>query len=390
MRTFWFPSIGSVVSGAGSVAALPDYVKEAGASRVLLVVSKTLNDTPAGERVRGVLGDSLVATFAGTPQHVPASALLDLIEVARKHQIDAVVSFGGGTQVDAAKAVAMALAADVKSAEDLERCRARQSDDGRVLMPADPGPMIPVFCIATALSAAEHTDMTGVVDDETLTKHVYRFAALAPRAVILDAELTKYTPADLWASSGVRALDHAIESMLSVSSMPFRDALGAKTIELLRANLLASTENPDDLDARGACLEAAWLSSFGILATGAGLSHAIGHQLAPQFEVMHGVSSAIMLPVVMEFNALVTREQLDRVAAAIRTPEDDPSMDAPELVRRFIATLPIPHSISAVGGSRDVFATMAAEIVKDPTFPLTPQPVSESDIVSLLEAAYED
>jgi alcohol dehydrogenase len=351
-------------------------------------MSRTLANGPAGARIREILGDLVVASFSSVPQHVPASALLAAASLAREQGVDSVVSLGGGTQVDCAKAVALCLAGDVKSAGDLDRYRARQSGDGRVLMPQDPGPLLPVFTVATALSGAEHTDMTGITDDETRVKHVFRFADLAPRAVILDAEMARYTPAPLWASSGVRALDHSVESMLSVAHNPFRDALGTKAIAMLRENLLRSTLDPDDLAARGACLEAAWMSSFGILSTGAGLSHAIGHQLAPQFGVFHGVSSAIMLPVVMEFNAPFTREQLDRVATAIRTPEDDPADDAPVLVRRFIETLPVPTSISAIGGTRDVFPGMATEIINDPTFPVTPRPVTESDIVELLEAAW--
>lgn len=388
MRTFFTPSIGAVVSGAGAASTLAKHIVAAGGSRVLLIMSNTLSRGPGGERIREVLGDLVVASYCSVPRHVPASAVLSATALAREHRVDAVVAVGGGTQIDCAKAVALCLAGGVTSAQELDRYRARQSPDGQVLMPEDPGRLIPIFAVGTALSGAEHTDMIGITDDVTLAKYIFRFADLAPRTVILDAEIARYTPQDLWASSGVRALDHAVESMLAVRHMPFRDALGAKAIALLRANLLQATRNPDDLEARGACLEAAWMSIYGILSTGAGLSHAIGHQLAPQFEVMHGISSAIMLPVVMEFNASHTREQLDLVAAAIRTPEDDPAADAPQLVRSFIESLPVPNTISAIGGSRDVFPQMAAEIIADPTFPVNPKPVTEADILALLEAAW--
>jgi alcohol dehydrogenase len=351
-------------------------------------MSKSLSEGAAGKQVTEALGELLVATFAKVPQHVPVSAVMAALAVAREHQVDAVVALGGGTSIDCAKAVALGLGADAQEPADFDRHRARRSADGKTLEPEHPGRLIPIATIGTTLSAAEHTDMAGITDDETRVKHVFRFRELAPCVVILDPEIARHTPAVLWAASGVRALDHAVESILAVHHMPFRDALGVKAIRMLRANLLRSTLNPDDLEARGACLEAAWMAIYGILSTGAGLSHAIGHQLAAQFDFMHGVSSAVMLPLVMEFNAAETREQLDLIAEAIRTPEDDPADDAPALVHRLIESLPIPHTISAAGGNREAFPEMAAEIVRDPTFPALPKPVSESDVVALLEAAW--
>jgi alcohol dehydrogenase len=193
-------------------------------------------------------------------------------------------------------------------------------------MPEDPGPLISVFTVATALSAAEHTDMTGITDDQTRVKHIFRFTDLAPRAVILDVEMARAPiPVNVL---GVRALDHAVESMLAAGTC--RSGTPSPPGDCDAApEPAAQHADPGRPRARGACLEAAWLSIYGILSTGAGLSHAIGHQLAPQFGVMHGVSSAIMLPVAMEFNAPVTCEQLGQVAAAIRIPEDDPADDAP-------------------------------------------------------------
>jgi alcohol dehydrogenase len=388
MRTFSTPHIGAVVSGPGASASIAEHVRAAGGSRVLLVGSKSLCEGPAGKEVTNALGELLAATFNEVPQHVPVSAVMAALEVARAEQVDAVVALGGGSSIDCAKAVALGLGAGVAEAVDFDNHRARRSSDGRTLQPEHPGPLIPIFTIGTTLSGAEHTDMAGITDDASRVKHVFRFAELAASVIILDPEIAKYTPPELWASSGVRALDHAVESMLAVRHMPFRDALGVKAIGLLRDNLLRSTLDPDDLEARGACLEAAWMAQYGILSTGAGLSHAIGHQLAARFDFMHGVSSAVMLPIVMEFNAAETREQLDLIADAIRTPEDDGADDAPELVRRLIESLPIPHTISAAGGYREAFPEMAAEIVQDPTFPALPKPVTESDIVALLEAAW--
>ncbi|MFB7859358.1 iron-containing alcohol dehydrogenase [Rhodococcus qingshengii] len=388
MRFFTTPPIENVTFGEGALEALPERLGSIGGTRALVVMSASLARGSVGERVQTVLGGAGIGTFAETPQHVPREAVLAAARMARECGADSVISVGGGTSIDCAKGVAMCLSQGLTELSQFDAYRALRTTDGEVILPKELESAIPHVSIPTTLSGAEHTDIVGISDTRTHAKHVFRFRALAPRAVILDPHVAAYTPPQLWAASGIRALDHAVESILANGSIPFVDALATKAIRMLDDHLAHSTFHPDDAAARSACLEAAWLAIFGITNTGAGLSHAIGHQLATRFNLLHGVSSAIMLPTVMEFNAPVTREKLALIAAAFGCTDDGYASSAPELVRQFVDRLPVPNRISTAGGNRSHFAEMASEIAGDISLASNPRPVTESSIVTLLEAAW--
>ena len=210
----------------------------------------------------------------------------------REHQADGLVSFGGGSPIDTAKlAVHAGLA----------------SGDG-----------VPHIAIPTTLSAGEFTSVAGITDDVTRTKRAVHDARLAPRTVIADPAVTLATPAWLWAASGVRALDHAVESLYSNRHHPISDATAAKGLSLLLEHLPPSiaADGPDVLDHRARCQLAAWMSVFGMTNAGFGLSHALGHQIGPRWNVAHGITSCITLPHAMRFMARLAPERFAPVAAA--------------------------------------------------------------------------
>jgi alcohol dehydrogenase class IV len=175
--------------------------------------------------------------------------------------------------------------------------------------------------------------------------------------------------------------------------MSFADALSTEALRLLSANLAVSARHPQDVDARTNCLVATWLSIFAATNVGVGLSHGIGHQLAAQFDMIHGVTSAVMLPLVMEFNAAHTRTKLRRIAEALGTDTrglDDitAAQQAVRAVRDLVAALDIPHTISAAGGERSRLPAIAKHVMKDPAVAASARTISEDDILHLLEAAW--
>jgi alcohol dehydrogenase len=235
--------------------------------------------------------------------------------------------------------------------------------------------------------------VAGITDDESRVKHAVVDPRLAPRVVLLDPELSVATPEWLWAASGMRAVDHAVEGLLSSRAMPFTDALGVEALRLLAADLAHSAKNPGDLGARTNCLIATWLSIFGLTNVGVGLSHGIGHQLAAEFDLLHGLTSAIMLPLVMEFSAAQTAPAQRRVAEALGVDTsglDDPAAAAAavEAVRKLIEDLGVPHTLRAVGASRDRLPAVAAAALGDPAVAACPRPVSRRDLEGLLAAAW--
>ncbi|ORV51696.1 lactaldehyde reductase [Mycobacterium europaeum] len=392
-RTFTVPKVEGITYGEGAFDALGDTVRAQGGRRPAAIMSGSLAATDVAQALRAQFGDALVGVYASIPQHVPRAAVLEAAAMARDGGADSLISIGGGTPIDCAKAVAMCLATGITTPDDFEKYRIRFTYPDVYDVPAIPGHAIPHVAVPTTLSGGEHTGLAGVTDEITHTKHAYTAPTLTPKSVILDPEVAARTPPWLWAASGVRAIDHAVEGILSARSMPMADALGLEALRLLAANLEHSTKNPHDAQSRTNCLLASWLSIFGATNVGMGLSHGIGHQLAAQFDITHGVTSAIMLPHVMEFNAALTAPQLRRIADALGRDTrdlDDASaaQQAISAVRDLVTRLGVTNTISAAGGTREGLADLAEHIMGDAAVAASRRPVGKQDILALLDAAW--
>jgi alcohol dehydrogenase len=317
-------------------------------------------------------------------------------DAARDAGADLLLSLGGGTPIDCTKAVALCLAADVSEASQLDDLHIRFTYPDDIHRPALPDSPLPHVSIPTTLSGSEHTNLFGVTDDERQVKDLYSGAGFVPSAVVLDPEFAMATPADLWGASGVRAIDHAVEGILSRRHVPFMDALGLEALRILRDDLVAGVRDPDDVRARGSCLLAAWLAIYGLTNVGTGLSHACGHQLAAAFDIMHGVTSAIMLPHVMRFNAPMTAERMARIAEPLGQARPGLSVDesaarAIDGVAGLIAELEpygVPHELHRTGAVRSELPAIADRVLHDMGAAVNPRPVERADLLTMLESAW--
>jgi alcohol dehydrogenase class IV len=392
-RSFIVPPVDTVCYGPGAVDGISGYVEKLGGSRVFAVLSGSLAGSAAEAALATRLGRTLVGTYNRTRQHVPRGSVLEAAQAAREARADIVVSLGGGTPIDCAKAVALCLAEGITRPEQFEDYRVRFTYPATYDIPDVPGSVMPHIAVPTTLSGGEHTGLCGVTDEATHLKGSYSSPKLNPKVVILDPLMTTRTPGWLWAASGMRAVDHAVEGILSNRNMPFADALSTEALRLLSANLPASTRDPHDVEARTNCLVAAWLSIFAATNVGVGLSHGIGHQLAAEFDMIHGVTSAVMLPLVMEFNAAHTAARLRRIADALG--HHTRGMDnttaawrAVTAVRELIASLDVPHTISAAGGDKARLPAIARHVMTDPAVAASARSITEGDVLALLEAAW--
>jgi len=187
-----------------------------------------------------MLGASWAGTFDGCLPHCPSGTVEEAARRAGESDADLLVGFGGGTPITTAKLVAAALLGD----------RPQQA--------------LPQIALPTTLSASEFTPAGGMTDEKTRVKKARVDARIIPRVVILDPELTRATPPWLWASTGVKALDHALEVLWAHRPHPLTDALALEAIRLLVRHLPASLD-PEDLEARGRCQQAAWMSNCSLL-----------------------------------------------------------------------------------------------------------------------------
>ena len=241
------------------------------------------------------------------------------------------------------------------------------------------------IAVPTTLSGAEFSDLGGCTDTRNGTKQGYTGTWIGAAAVILDPRITVHTPERLWLSTGIRAVDHAVESLCSINAQPLIDATSVRALALLGRALTRYAEDPQDLDARLDAQMGAWLASMGIRRTDYGASHGLGHALGADAGVPHGITSCVLLPTVMRWNAEVCAPQLAEVAAAL----GDASKPAADHVEALIARLGLPTRIGQLGIDRSRLPILAEKGLAIPWVRTNPRKIERAEqLVEILEAAW--
>ena len=382
-----FGRMEEVIYGRPAAEAIAEFASRIGATRVFLMASGTLErETDEIAKVRAALGNRCAGSFTVMPPHTPRQAVLKAAEAARAAKADLIVTVGGGSATDGAKAVQLCLANDIHDVEQMDALRPVKGPDG-ALGPA-PGlkaPLVRQVSVPTTLSAGEFSAIAGVTDERTRVKELFRHTGIIPQAVILDPAVTVHTPEWLWLSTGIRAVDHCVEGICSNEANAFGDAQALKGLALLAHAMPRVKADPGDLDARLDCQLGAWLS-MGPLATGVpmGASHGIGYVLGAAFDVPHGHTSCIMLPAVMRWNKPANAARQELVSAAM----GKAGMDASEALDHFIAGLGMPRSLGAVKIGREHFGRIAEGAMGTPWVPRNPRPIrGPDDVREILELA---
>jgi maleylacetate reductase len=216
------------------------------------MVSGTLNRTTEEiAKVRRALGNRLAALFDHMPPHTPRHAVIEAAEMARGAGADLIVTVGGGSTTDGAKAVQLCLANDVRTAEAIDSLRSVKGPDGALGPPPDmKQPSIPQVTVPTTLSAGEFSAISGVTNERHRVKELIRHPYIMPRAVVLDPAVTVHTPEWLWLSTGIRAVDHCVEGICSGEANPYGDAQALHGLSLLAYGRPRVKADPGDLAAR--------------------------------------------------------------------------------------------------------------------------------------------
>jgi alcohol dehydrogenase len=254
----------------------------------------------------------------------------------------------------------------------------------RLHVPAIGPDVVPQIAVPTTLSGAEATNIFGITDRDRRVKDAFVSPKFVPKGVIYDPELTLDIPGWLWASSGMRAVDHAVEGVLSKRHMPMADALALEGLKILLAELEHSCREPTDLRSRMQCQLGAWLCIYALTNVGTGLSHGLGHQLAAQFGIVHGVTSACMLPHVVELNSDVTGPQLARLDEIFGGAAIDGLRD---FIRR-LEPFGVPHTLKEAGARQEELEAVADHTLTDLSVAVNPKPLTRDDLLGLLQAAW--
>jgi maleylacetate reductase len=363
-----FGAMDEVVFGRPAAAAVVEQMDRLGASRAFLMVSGTLNrETDEIEKIRNSLGVRCAATFDAMPPHTPREAVITAAEQARAAKADLIVTVGGGSITDGAKAVQICLANDVRSVDDIDKVRAN-----RGVVPPMTAPSVRQISVPTTIAGGEFSSLAGVTDQRSKVKEMLRHDLVIPRAVILDPAVTLHTPEWLWLSTGIRAVDHCVEGLCSREAHPYADAQALKGLSMLAQALPRVKADPKDLDARMDCQIGTWLS-MGPLSCGVpmGASHGIGYVLGAVFGVPHGYTSCVMLPSVMHWNKPANAERQALVSAAMGKPDQD----AGDVLDSFIRGLGLPRSLQDVRIGPEHFERIAQQAMGTPWIPRNPRKI---------------
>jgi alcohol dehydrogenase class IV len=280
-----------VYYGPGRVStALPTLLDTLGATKALVVTGNSLyTKTDVVKKVEGILREQnrYAATFYNIGEHSPISGIRAGVDAFKQSGADIIVSVGGGSPIDASKAIIYLLHEQLG------------------------GDFLRQIAIPTTLSAAEYTIGAGYTD-EAGQKTAVSSQYLAPSGVILDAELTLATPERLWLSTGIRALDHAVEQLYRPFVIPPLKHLYYAAIVDLFKYLPQSRADPNDIHARQKLQVASWMSLWPAKLgqySALGLSHALGHRLGATYGIPHGITSCLTLAPTIKLKAKVASEE---------------------------------------------------------------------------------
>ncbi|MBN8989962.1 MAG: iron-containing alcohol dehydrogenase [Rhizobiales bacterium] len=376
-----FGAMDEVVFGRPTSEVIVEQMDRLGTARAFLMVSGTLNrETDVIENIRRALGARCVGTFDAMPPHTPRAAVIAAANQARSADADLIVTIGGGSITDGAKAVQLCLANDVTTVEGIDRIRA----SGGVSPPMN-APTVRQISAPTTIAGGEFTSIAGVTNETTKVKEMLRHPLAIPRVTILDPALGAHTPEWLWLSTGIRAVDHCVEGLCSREAHPYADAQAVMGLSLLARALPRVKADGNDLDARMDCQLGTWLST-GPLASGVpmGASHGIGYVLGAEFGVPHGHTSCVMLPFVMRWNKPANAERQALVAAAM----GHSGKDAGDVLDEFIRGLGMPRSLREVKVGPEHFDRIAQQAMATPWVPRNPRTIEgPAQVREILELA---
>ena len=382
-----YPATSRIVYGTDFAAALTRELGQTGERRVFVIASGTLErSTDVIPRVREALGDRFAGICARIGAHTPRIDVVAAANAARAAQADLLLGVGGGSVTDAAKMVAICLGNGITDPVALDAYRVTVGADGSMVRPSYQPPSVASVIVPTTLSAGEFSALAGCTDSVRHVKEIYVHPQAAPRTVILDPAVTVHTPEWLWLSTGIRAVDHAVEDLCSISSKPLSDGTSFHALRLLARGLRAVKADAKDLTARLDCQLGSWMSIIGSSAgVEKGASHGIGHVLGGTAGVPHGYTSCVMLPHVLRFNYPVNAERQNLVSEALGRPGEP----AAEVLAALIAALGLPHTLRDVGVSADLLDRIAEEAMHDRWVHTNPRKIDgPATVRHLLDAAW--
>lgn len=380
-QTFYLPV--QVITGIGCSDCLPEEVEKLKARKVLLITDEGVRGAGLTEEIERNLKACCeeLSVYDDVPPEPAVKDADKLGDAARELKPDVIVGVGGGSVLDMAKGAAV-LANNPGSIKDY-------FGTGLVKNPSVPTIMLPT----TAGTGSEVTPNAIFLDEEKKLKvgvvSPYNFA----RVAIVDAKLTLSAPPRLTASTGVDAFTHAVESYTSVRASVHSDLFAAESIRRIARSLRTVVANPGDLEARYDMALGSVYGGIALSMAGTGGVHALAYPLGGTYRIPHGVSNALLLPYVMEFNYLANLEKFCNVAQLMGEPTQglslrDGARKALEAIKALVEDVGIPSSLQEVGvdpSAASELADAASQVTR--LLANNPRRISRDEIQAIYERA---
>ena len=376
-----------IVYGRPAEQAIGAELERYGTRRAFVISTRSLRAATDGplQRIEQALGKFHVGTFDRVRAHSPREDVLEAAAAARAADADVLIAVGGGSVIDATKAMQMVLWMNLTTPAALEPHRQGVTAEiaKPIIAPAD---AIRMIAVSTTLSAAEFTSQAGVTDTQLNAKQGFAHRLFVPRSVILDPAATLQTPPWLLFCTGIRAVDHAVESYCSPQANPATEAASLQGLRLLAQALPRIKAEPQALQPR---LQAQFGMWQAIAASAAGVptgaSHGIGYVLGASYGVAHGHTSCVMLPAVLRWNAQLNGERQRALSEAMGTAQ----RPAHELVAELVALLEQPGSLRAVNIQREDLDVIARRALTYGPVRANPRSIkTPDDVMEILELAW--
>ncbi|HHB90683.1 MAG TPA: iron-containing alcohol dehydrogenase [Anaerolineae bacterium] len=383
----WYFDAPTIIYGEGALAEL----EQIQGSRAFIVTDPVLHKLGFTENVAGYLRNAgmEVAAFTEVEPEPSLQTVQKGAEQMRGFEPDVIVGLGGGSCIDAAKAMWV-----LYERPDL------QPDEISPMIELNIGQKAKLIAIpTTAGTGSEATWATVLTDKSDGRKLALGSRETMPTIAIVDPEMSKNMPPRLTADTGLDALTHAVEGYISSFHNDFTDGICLKAIQLIFSYLPRAYENPHDMEAREHMANAATLAGLGFINSWASLAHAMGHAFGGQFHVPHGRSVSLFLPYTLEYIAKAPELTRFRdIAHALRLPEGD--AEEPEAARAVIAAirdlhrrLGQPLTVAELGISRKDYEARLEDLVEfaegDGTFISAVRIPEREDLENLFLYAYD-
>ncbi len=379
MHNVTFLTTPKIIVGVDVIDSMGQQLLALGKKPLILIGSGSLRQNGTFDRITAAIGDNY-AVFEDIPSDPTIQTVNAGLEIYRQNGCDYLVAAGGGSVLDASKAIAL-LAANGGSITDYEFASPLHSCPPVVAIPT------------TAGTGSEVTKWTIITDSERRRKMAIGHEYLMPVMAVLDPGITVSMPRRITAATGMDALTHAIEAYISDKANFMADIWALKAIQLLTKNILPATYNPTNIDARAGMLYGQMFAGLAFNNSSVALVHAMSRPLGAYYGIPHGEANAVLLPAVLEYNRRVSANRYQDIAEVIgleivgRNVHDIAKCFV-EYIAELFSNLPLRSTLRDFGVSQEDIPKMAKDAHENSSAKLNPRKTLPEEVVSLYRSIY--